>query len=46
MICVTGNGYKTVEILQGKGVELIHIGRSLAEFEAAVGIASAPAVPS
>ncbi len=36
VICVTGNGYKTVEVLAGKGPEPIHIGRSLADFEAAV----------
>jgi threonine synthase len=39
VICITGNGYKTVEILAGRGVEPIRIGRSLAEFEAAVGAA-------
>jgi threonine synthase len=33
VICVTGNGYKTIEVLQGRGVEPIHIGRSLADFE-------------
>jgi threonine synthase len=36
VICVTGNGYKTIEVLAGKGVEPIRIGRSLADFEAAV----------
>ena len=36
VICITGNGYKTVEILNGKGVEPIHIGRSLADFQRAV----------
>jgi threonine synthase len=36
VICVTGNGYKTVEVLTGKGVQPIRIGRSLADFEAAV----------
>jgi threonine synthase len=40
VICVTGNGYKTAEVLNGRGVEPIRIGRSLAEFEA---IQSAPA---
>lgn len=34
VICITGNGYKTSEVLNGKGVEPIRIGRSLAEFEA------------
>ncbi|MEO7190301.1 MAG: threonine synthase [Vicinamibacterales bacterium] len=37
VICITGNGYKTVEVLAGKCVEPIRIGRSLAEFEASVG---------
>jgi threonine synthase len=36
VICITGNGYKTVEILTGKCVEPINIGRSLADFEAMV----------
>jgi threonine synthase len=34
VICVTGNGYKTAEVLNGRGVEPIRIGRSLSEFEA------------
>ena len=34
VICVTGNGYKTIEVLNGRGVEPIRIGRSLADFEA------------
>jgi threonine synthase len=33
VICITGNGYKTVEIVAGR-VKPIHIGRSLGEFEA------------
>jgi threonine synthase len=37
VICVTGNGYKTVEVLAGEGPTPIHIGRSLADFEAAMG---------
>ncbi len=36
VICITGNGYKTVEVLNGKGVQPIRIGRSLADFEAIV----------
>jgi threonine synthase len=40
VICVTGNGYKTAEVLNGRAVEPIRIGRSLAEFEA---IEAAPA---
>ena len=27
VICITGNGYKTIEVLNGKGVEPIRIGR-------------------
>jgi threonine synthase len=34
VICVTGNGYKTAETLNGRGVEPVRIGRSLADFEA------------
>jgi threonine synthase len=40
VICITGNGYKTVEVLNGHGVTPVHIGRSLAEFEAS------PAAPA
>jgi threonine synthase len=36
VICITGNGYKTIEVLAGKGVAPIRISRSLADFEAAV----------
>ena len=36
VICVTGNGYKTIEVMAGRGAEPIRIGRSLADFEAAV----------
>jgi threonine synthase len=36
VICVTGNGYKTVEVLAGTGVQPIHIGRSLADFQRVV----------
>jgi threonine synthase len=34
VICITGNGYKTTEALDGRLDEPIHIGRSLADFEA------------
>jgi threonine synthase len=33
VICITGNGYKTAEVMNGRGIEPIRIGRSLAEFE-------------
>ena len=34
VICITGNGYKTAEVLQGHGAQAVRIGRSLAAFEA------------
>ncbi len=40
VICITGNGYKTSEVMHGRGVEPIRIGRSLAEFEAIQGTAA------
>jgi threonine synthase len=36
VVCITGNGYKTIEVMTGRGGEPIRIGRSLADFEAAV----------
>ena len=39
VICITGNGYKTIEVVAGRGLEPIQVGRSLAEFEAAVPLA-------
>ena len=45
VIGITGNGYKTIEVLRGHGVEPIRIGRSLADFEAAFA-AAAPAATS
>jgi threonine synthase len=43
VICITGNGYKTAEVLNGRGVEPVRIGRSLQEFEASD---AAPALAS
>ena len=43
VICITGNGYKTIEVLQGQGVEPIRIGRSLADFENSEAAAAAAA---
>jgi len=40
VICVTGNGYKTAEVMQGRVERPVTIGRSLADFERVV----APAV--
>ena len=40
VICITGNGYKTAEVLNGRGPTPVHIGRSMADFEAS---AAAPA---
>ena len=34
VVCITGNGYKTADVLNGHGAEMIRIGRSFAEFEA------------
>jgi threonine synthase len=34
VICITGNGYKTADVLNGLGVQPVRIGRSLAEIEA------------
>ena len=34
MICVTGNGYKTAEVMQGHTLAPVPLGRSFAEFEA------------
>jgi threonine synthase len=34
VICITGNGYKTIEVVSGRGEEPIQIGRSLKDFEA------------
>jgi len=45
VVCITGNGYKTIEVLQGRGVEPIRIGRSLADFEASLA-AGTPAAAS
>jgi threonine synthase len=41
VICITGNGYKTADVLNGHGAQPVRIGRSLAEFEASQ---AAPAV--
>ena len=43
VICITGNGYKTIEAIQGHGVEPIRIGRSLADFENSEAAAAAAA---
>jgi threonine synthase len=45
VVCVTGNGYKTVEALRDRGVEPIRVGRSLRDFEAKVAtLAGSPAL--
>jgi threonine synthase len=43
VICITGNGYKTIEVLDGKGVAPIRIGRSLADFESSLAAPAAAA---
>jgi threonine synthase len=40
VVCVTGNGYKTTEVVQGRVVQPITIGKSLRDFEAV--LAGAP----
>jgi threonine synthase len=37
VVCITGNGYKTIEVMRGRVAEPAHVGRSLAEFERVVG---------
>ena len=44
VICITGNGYKTIEVMSGRGTEPIRIGRSLADFEAVA--AAGPVAPA
>ena len=34
VVCITGNGYKTAEVMQGRTVPPVPLGRSLKEFEA------------
>jgi threonine synthase len=46
VICITGNGYKTIEVLNGHGLDPIHIGRSLADFEASEAVPAASSVAS
>jgi threonine synthase len=33
VVCVTGNGYKTSDVLTGRTQAPVHLGKSLAEFE-------------
>jgi len=33
VVCITGNGYKTSDVMQGRTAEPIHLGKSLSEFE-------------
>jgi threonine synthase len=40
VICVTGNGYKTAEVMTGQTVVPVPLGRSLADFEAYLGNAA------
>ncbi len=40
VVCITGNGYKTTEVVQGQVVQPVTIGKSLRDFEAI--LASAP----
>lgn len=38
VVCITGNGYKTIEVLRDRVAAPIQIGRSLAEFDRLVGV--------
>jgi threonine synthase len=42
VICVTGNGYKTVEVMQGRAAIPVPLGKSLAEFEQYLGTQEQP----
>ena len=42
VVCVTGNGYKTAEVMQGHVPAVVELGRSLAEFEAFLAGRSGP----
>jgi hypothetical protein len=37
VVCITGNGYKTAEVMRDRVAAPVQIGRSLADFERAVG---------
>jgi threonine synthase len=41
--CITGNGYKTPDVLHGRTVEPLRMGRSLREFESLLGLTSSAA---
>ena len=34
VVCVTGNGYKTAEVVSDRLAEPVHLGRAFKEFEA------------
>jgi threonine synthase len=37
VVCITGNGYKTAEVVRDRVAEPTHIGRSLADFDRVIG---------
>jgi threonine synthase len=37
VVCITGNGYKTIEVMRGRVAEPVRVGRSLSEFERVIG---------
>ena len=43
VVCITGNGYKTSDVMLGRTTQPVHIGRSLPEFEQAFPAATAQA---
>jgi threonine synthase len=46
VVCITGNGYKTAEVMRDHVERPIQIGRGFAEFERAIGSQLGAAVPS
>lgn len=45
VICITGNGYKTSDVVSSRGIDQVRIGRSLADFEAVAAVAAPAGLP-
>lgn len=43
VVVITGNGYKTIDVMRDRVPESIHVGRGLRDFEAVMGEAAVPA---
>jgi threonine synthase len=43
VVCITGNGYKTADVMQARTVQPVRLGRALAEFEAFLAASGAAA---